>query len=185
MLGWFAVMFTPFWSGVKDTEPTRIRIATIPASTRPMVRMSQCKKRDTKGREISKPYEPTPRWRMEFAAEACSLLACSGTVSAIMFRAVEKCGTGANSRDIAPTRNRSFTTSLLDAIAVRPMYASNVPSSPANAPHPNTNIALGGKPSEILVLSAITSSLRPIPMTRTRCVSPSHQGLRPEHERPT
>jgi hypothetical protein len=71
------------------------------------------------------------------------MLELSGTVSAIMFTAVRNAAPEPTAAMIAPTRNRSRTYTWLDAStrAVRPMYASNELSSPANAPDPNTNIA--------------------------------------------
>jgi hypothetical protein len=58
-----------------------------------------------------------------------------------MFRAVKNAAPEPIAAIIAPTRNRSCTTSWLEPIAVRLMYANNELSSPANAPDPNTNIA--------------------------------------------
>jgi hypothetical protein len=58
-----------------------------------------------------------------------------------MFRAVKNAAPEPIAAIIAPTRNRSCTTSWLDTIAVRLMYASSELSSPANAPEPKTNMA--------------------------------------------
>ena len=58
-----------------------------------------------------------------------------------MLRAVRNAAPEPTAAIIAPTRNRSWTTSWPDAITVRLMYASNELSSPAKAPDPNTNIA--------------------------------------------
>ena len=71
------------------------------------------------------------------------VLELSGTVSAIMFRAVKNAAPEPTAAIIAPTRNRSRTTTWPDAstIAVRLIYASNELSSPANAPDPNTIMA--------------------------------------------